>query len=542
MPGMFDFLMSDDPRQQAYNAMAFGLLANKGNFGQAFGQAGMNAMEVGQQAKQAAFNRKLLEAKVADEQAQAQLRQIEAARKMKLMDMVQKALGAQSTGEGPSALSLANDATLQATGGAPLATTASADVQSRMMPAAQQQAASRPASQVPSLNPLAVAMDLMSNDGKKIGEWINDRTKPDWVMVDTGSGIKLVNRNDLNAPREWKKEPTPGEAASDQWRRFTFSNLSAEQQQRLALDQQNAAREASVANYNTGIPMQSMSGGATPAQVGQPPMPSGTLQSGDPLLMQKIIADAQKSGINKALFNVGGMRGEMNVPQGQEQAASASSGQSEAAPLEAMAARTSPERPVVSMVSPKERQTLLVEEPKAKSVVEAGLQVTERIKNIANELKDHKGLSSIVGRINQYEQLDWRDDTVNARALQRALVNQIGIQALNDMRQMSKSGGAVGQVTEKEWPILQQSIAALMEAQTPGAYRDALRNVIKQVDESQSRIRAIYENTYGGKLDYKPAPHISQDGTKASGSVGSGGGLTPAEQQELEQLRKRFGK
>ena len=520
MPGMFDFLMTDDPRQQAYNAMAFGLLANKGNFGQAFGQAGMNAMEVGQQAKQAVFNRKLLEAKVADEQAQAQLRQIEAARKTKLMDILEKALGGQPAAEGPSALSLANDATLQATGGAPLATMASADVQSRMMPAAQQQAASRPASQVPSLNPLAVAMDLMSNDGKKIGEWINDRTKPDWAMVDTGSGIKLVNRNDPNTPREFQKTPTPGESQNQAWREYAFKNLSEEQKRQLAISEQNAAREAAVAHYNTGIPMPAMAGGGQPpVPVGQPPMLSGPLQSGDPLLMQKIIADAQKSGINKALFNVGGMRGEMNVPQGQPQT------QGEPTPQPAVSesymgsfSKANKDKPVISMVSPKERQQLIVDEPQAASLVSAGLQMSGRIKSLAEDLKNHPGLKNIVGKIDQYPAMDIWPSTREARALQDALVNQIGVQALNDMRQMSKSGGAVGQVTEREWPILQQSIAALNKAQTPEGYKTALSNLINQVEGSMSRVKAAYEKTYG-PLNYESVPYVPSSGSSESKTI-----------------------
>jgi len=236
-------------------------------------------------------------------------------------------------------------------------------------------------------------------------------------------------------------------------------------------------------------------------------LPTGPLMSNSPNLMQQLIEDARRSGDKGFDFNIGGAKGSVKVPD---------------------------EKPrIIDQVVPVERQKLMMDEPAAASVTTSALQMSERIKSIASELKNHPGLPSIVGKISQYAALDLLPSTRDARALQDSLVNQIGIQALNDMRQMSKTGGAVGQVTEREWPILQQSIAALGKAQTPEAYKIALDNLVQQTDASMARVKDAYEKTYG-PIDYKSAEHVKQGG---SGDV-----LTPSEQKELETLRNRFGK
>jgi len=80
MMGIFDFLNNDDPNQMARNAMMFGLLAGKGNFGQQLGNAGMTAMKVGligrKEKQEAALHQQQVRAQALREQlAQLQLQQ-----------------------------------------------------------------------------------------------------------------------------------------------------------------------------------------------------------------------------------------------------------------------------------------------------------------------------------------------------------------------------------------------------------------------------------------------------------------------------------
>jgi hypothetical protein len=140
------------------------------------------------------------------------------------------------------------------------------------------------------------------------------------------------------------------------------------------------------------------------------------------------------------------------------------------------------------------------------------------MKNVAEELSGHKGLDSIIGRFNQYSFADMSDNAINARALQGTLVKQSATAALQAMRDASKTGGAVGGVSEKEWPILEQQIAALDSAQTPKAYRIALKNLQSQLDSSIKNITQAYESRHG-KLDFIAPQYFKQDEAESGWKV-----------------------
>jgi hypothetical protein len=166
-------------------------------------------------------------------------------------------------------------------------------------------------------------------------------------------------------------------------------------------------------------------------------------------------------------------------------------------------------KPLIDTVTPKERQALMVAQPQQNVAAQSALQNMERLINVSNELKNHPGLNSIVGKANQYSVFDMTDNATNARALQSSLVKQSAVNALQAMRDASKTGGAVGAVSEKEWPILEQQLAALDGAQTTTAYKAALTNLNNQLTTSSKRVRNAYEQTYG-QLKYESTPYNQQ--------------------------------
>jgi hypothetical protein len=173
---------------------------------------------------------------------------------------------------------------------------------------------------------------------------------------------------------------------------------------------------------------------------------------------------------------------------------------------------------LLNAVTPKERQTLLLAKPAAESSTQSIMQSLDRSIDIAKELRNHEGLSAVTGRIGQYPMLDMIPTTLAARGLQNNLLSMVGINALNEMRSLSKSGGAVGQVSDKEWPILQQSVAALDAAQNAAEYKVALKNLETQLESSQKRVRSAYESTYG-KLKYEKAQHVFQGSNPSAKAV-----------------------
>jgi len=164
---------------------------------------------------------------------------------------------------------------------------------------------------------------------------------------------------------------------------------------------------------------------------------------------------------------------------------------------------------IIDQVTPKERQVLLVAKPQAITGATTSLQNIDRLTSVAKELSDHPGLSKITGKLNQFSTFDATAQATAARALQSTLVKQAAVNALQSMREASKTGGAVGAVTEGEWPILEQQLAALDGAQKPEDYKIALTNLQAQLASSSKRIRDAYEMTYG-PLAYTAPQYTTQ--------------------------------
>ncbi len=85
----------------------------------------------------------------------------------------------------------------------------------------------------------------------------------------------------------------------------------------------------------------------------------------------------------------------------------------------------------------------------------------------------------------------------NAQAQLETLKAQVAFQTLQDMRNASKTGGALGQVTERELAMLQNALVPLEQAQSYDQFEAALRDVIKFTEESKARVANAYQQIYG---------------------------------------------
>lgn len=75
--------------------------------------------------------------------------------------------------------------------------------------------------------------------------------------------------------------------------------------------------------------------------------------------------------------------------------------------------------------------------------------------------------------------------------------------------------GAIGQITEREWPILESMIGELVpEMDAPGA-RDKLTEIRSQLDKMENLARESYDETWGGSQYYANIPQSSAAPTAA---------------------------
>jgi hypothetical protein len=121
-------------------------------------------------------------------------------------------------------------------------------------------------------------------------------------------------------------------------------------------------------------------------------------------------------------------------------------------------------------------------------------------------LRDDPGLNQITGPIYG------RTPSVSqAGSRAQALYNKIfakgGFQALQDMREASKTGGALGNVSNEEGRRLERSIVGgLDRTQNIKDVKKGIDDLIDEIRTSKSRVREAYDSTYEYRTQQGAAP------------------------------------
>jgi hypothetical protein len=85
-----------------------------------------------------------------------------------------------------------------------------------------------------------------------------------------------------------------------------------------------------------------------------------------------------------------------------------------------------------------------------------------------------------------------------------------GFQALQDLRDASKTGGALGNISNQEGKQLTSSFAAIDRRQDAPDVKAAIDGAIASVEGARTRTREAYDSTYSYKT--------SRPGSSASGT------------------------
>jgi hypothetical protein len=120
----------------------------------------------------------------------------------------------------------------------------------------------------------------------------------------------------------------------------------------------------------------------------------------------------------------------------------------------------------------------------------------DRLGKAANEVLKHPGLGGITGLRGAIPNIPGTD-AADAEALLGTLKSQVAFSVLQAMRNNSKSGGALGQVSDKEGQLLQDNLSALAKSQSLKAYKQNLQKIVDFTEGSKERIRTAFEIKYG---------------------------------------------
>lgn len=169
-------------------------------------------------------------------------------------------------------------------------------------------------------------------------------------------------------------------------------------------------------------------------------------------------------------------------------------------------------------LTPKERQNREAKFPQATSAVKTFETTSNTLIKDLETLAKHPGLSSITG-IAAGRLPGITSAGREAEALFDKIVARGGFQELQNMRQASPTGGALGNVSNQEGAQLRQAFAALDRRQDAASVRKAISDAINQIRASQQTIKEAYDLTYeyrqgGGTA--APAPAATKSGATVS--------------------------
>ena len=149
-----------------------------------------------------------------------------------------------------------------------------------------------------------------------------------------------------------------------------------------------------------------------------------------------------------------------------------------------------------SAISPKNKEQLLIEQPKATSATEYSLNATRRIQNTARRLLDNPNLSQAFGKDGVLLSYIPNTEAASAAAELDTLKNQLFVQGITEMRAASQTGAAVGNVTEKEGSRFENLQASLQQKKKFKDIVAELERLDKEMDTTENRISNSYNRTY----------------------------------------------
>jgi len=146
----------------------------------------------------------------------------------------------------------------------------------------------------------------------------------------------------------------------------------------------------------------------------------------------------------------------------------------------------------------------------------------------AQRLRDHPGLSKATGFGGESLSGVPGTDAADAAALMETLKAKAFISALSAMRASSKTGGAVGNVSDAEGGRFENAFVALTQAQSYGQFIQELDRLIALNEETKLLLTSAYTDEYAG---IETAPQFDTNG-------GRGAGIdNPQEEIVLQQAR-----
>jgi hypothetical protein len=152
-------------------------------------------------------------------------------------------------------------------------------------------------------------------------------------------------------------------------------------------------------------------------------------------------------------------------------------------------------------LTPQERQKREAAYPQATAAIKGIESKSDALLKDLKALRDDSGLEQITGMIYGRTGSVSREGS-RAQALYDKIVAKGGFEMLQQMRETSKTGGALGSISNLEGQQLKAAFGALDRRQNTADVKSVIDQIIGDVEGAKTRSREAYDSTYS----YKTAP------------------------------------
>lgn len=135
--------------------------------------------------------------------------------------------------------------------------------------------------------------------------------------------------------------------------------------------------------------------------------------------------------------------------------------------------------------------------PQAQARAHAAIGKSAQAADMARSLSQHQDVAMATGSIQGRLPTYFSQGARNFETELDTLKTKVFVNAIAEMRELSKTGGALGQVTEREIHKMENSMRNLDLTQDEASMRRNLKLLAGDFDEAQRNIAAAYEQQFG---------------------------------------------
>lgn len=147
----------------------------------------------------------------------------------------------------------------------------------------------------------------------------------------------------------------------------------------------------------------------------------------------------------------------------------------------------------------------------AKSALDSTFSSMDRLRDAAATILNDPNLGRVTGVAGMFPSMPGGGAADVENNLGN-LKSQIGFTVLQAMRDASKTGGALGAISDKENELLQNNLAPLGKSQSTEQMKKSLQSIIDYVDGAKARLSGAYEQQYGGTQPAAPQAALPSGG------------------------------